>query len=188
MTRVIFVEELKNNLKDNVLDTTLNEQISFYNEYIDSEKRKGRAEEEILEELGDPKLLAKTIIQVHPGERKISQDADDIKKRNPYSKKETVNEDGSVFDERKEKEQEYEQNAYNENRTQYSPFGRVYGMSGIGCFLFAFVFLLIIWFIFKLIVGAGLVVFTGLSAAFGPTAACILLVILLIFLFSSKRK
>lgn len=188
MTRAVFIEELTVHLKDNVLDTTLHEQISFYNEYIDVEKRKGRKEEEVLEELGDPKLIAKTIIQVHPGERKISSDADEIKKRNPYAKKETVNEDGSIYDERMEKEREYEQNAYEENNNQYSQNRKVYGMSGIGCFLFVLIFILIVWAISKLIVGAGIIVFSGLTAAFGPVVAGFILVALFIFLFSRPRR
>ncbi len=43
--------------------TIVNENVKFYDEYIDGEIKKGRTEEEILQELGDPRLLAKTIME-----------------------------------------------------------------------------------------------------------------------------
>ena len=38
-------------------------QIQYYQGYIDGEMRKGKTEEEILDELGDPMLIAKTILE-----------------------------------------------------------------------------------------------------------------------------
>lgn len=37
------------------------ENVAYYNEYIDGEVRKGRSEAEVVEELGDPWAIAKTI-------------------------------------------------------------------------------------------------------------------------------
>lgn len=41
------------------------ENVRYYREYIDMEIRKGRSEEEVLESLGDPRLLAKSIIEAN---------------------------------------------------------------------------------------------------------------------------
>ena len=40
----------------------VNDNVAYYENYIDSEIRKGRSEKEVLNELGDPRLLARTII------------------------------------------------------------------------------------------------------------------------------
>ena len=40
----------------------VNENVAYYENYIDTEIKKGRSEEAVLEELGDPRWIAKTII------------------------------------------------------------------------------------------------------------------------------
>ncbi len=40
----------------------LNENMRYYEEYIHSQVRSGKTEQEVLNELGDPRLIAKTII------------------------------------------------------------------------------------------------------------------------------
>ena len=39
--------------------------VRYYQEYIDSEIRKGRNESEVMDQLGDPRLLAKSIIEAN---------------------------------------------------------------------------------------------------------------------------
>lgn len=68
MTRLKFTEELRKALSGRVSHTTVNENVSYYENYIDSEIKKGRREKEVLEELGDPRLIAKTIIDTAQGE------------------------------------------------------------------------------------------------------------------------
>ena len=41
------------------------ENVRYYQEYIDSEVRRGRSEREVLDQLGDPRLLAKSIIEAN---------------------------------------------------------------------------------------------------------------------------
>ena len=62
MTAEIFLTELREALDGSVSPAFINENIRYYEEYIDTEKRKGRSEEEVMEELGEPRLIAKTII------------------------------------------------------------------------------------------------------------------------------
>lgn len=62
MTAENFLSELKNALDGSISPSSVNENIRYYEEYIDTEKMKGRTEEEIMGELGDPRLIARTII------------------------------------------------------------------------------------------------------------------------------
>lgn len=62
MTKFEFSHKLRKALSGRVSHTVVNENVAYYENYIDTEIRKGRREEEVLEELGDPRLLAKTIV------------------------------------------------------------------------------------------------------------------------------
>ncbi len=61
MTKEQFLSSLEEALIGNISPSLINENIRYYEEYIETEKRKGRTEEEVMEELGDPRLIAKTI-------------------------------------------------------------------------------------------------------------------------------
>ena len=62
MNREQFLSELREALSGSISPSSVNENIRFYEEYLDTEIRKGRTEEEVLSELGDPRLIARTII------------------------------------------------------------------------------------------------------------------------------
>ena len=62
MTKFEFSEKLRKALSGRVSHVVVNENVSYYERYIDTEIKKGRSEKEVLEELGDPRLIAKTII------------------------------------------------------------------------------------------------------------------------------
>ena len=61
MTRDKFLQELRIALQGRVPQKEANEQLRYYENYIIEESRKGRTEAEVLAELGDPRLIAKTI-------------------------------------------------------------------------------------------------------------------------------
>ncbi len=61
MNRREFISGLRDALAGEIPDSVVEENVRFYNRYIDEELGKGRREEEILAELGEPRLLAKTI-------------------------------------------------------------------------------------------------------------------------------
>ncbi len=67
MTRVDFIEQLRQALQGNVNERTVQENVAYYNEYISEEVHKGKSEEEVLQMLGDPWVLAKTIIDAADG-------------------------------------------------------------------------------------------------------------------------
>ena len=62
MTKENFLSELREALNGSISPASVNENIRYYEEYIETEKQRGRGEEEIMEELGEPRLIARTII------------------------------------------------------------------------------------------------------------------------------
>lgn len=61
MTKQEFMTELQRALNGRMGSAKAAPHVAYYQEYIEIEMRKGRAEEEVLEELGSPRLLAKSI-------------------------------------------------------------------------------------------------------------------------------
>lgn len=70
MTKTEFLEKLRIELSSGVSPQVLQDNLSYYSQYIDEEMRKGRTEKEILDELGDPWILAKTIVDAQ-GEESV---------------------------------------------------------------------------------------------------------------------
>ncbi len=65
MDRYEFINVLRSALAGKVPATTLEDNVRYYEEYIDIQIRQGKSEEEVLSELGDPRLLARTIIEAN---------------------------------------------------------------------------------------------------------------------------
>ncbi len=65
MDRVEFIDKLQHALAGGLNSSGVAENVRYYREYIDVEIRKGRSEEEVLASLGDPRLLAKSIIEAN---------------------------------------------------------------------------------------------------------------------------
>ena len=62
MTKVEFLTKLKESLNNDLTGVIVQENIAYYDQYIADEIRKGRSEQEVLDELGDPWVIAQTII------------------------------------------------------------------------------------------------------------------------------
>lgn len=62
MSREEFLTELRKALQGKVSQQTVNENIQYYEEYILAESHKGKTEAEVIAGLGEPRLLAKSII------------------------------------------------------------------------------------------------------------------------------
>lgn len=58
-----FITRLQHSLAGALPGVQVAEHVRYYREYIDSEIRKGRGEAEVLAQLGDPRLLAKSMIE-----------------------------------------------------------------------------------------------------------------------------
>ena len=65
MDRTEFIEKLQRTLAGGLDSGQVAENVRYYREYIDSEIRKGRSESEVMDQLGDPRLLAKSIIEAN---------------------------------------------------------------------------------------------------------------------------
>lgn len=62
MTKQEFMEKLRLALTGKVPGNVVTENLQYYEDYINTEIRKGKSEEEVLAALGDPRLIARTII------------------------------------------------------------------------------------------------------------------------------
>lgn len=63
MDKTKFLEGLREALQGELSAAEINNQLLYYERYIDEELRKGRTEEDIFDELGAPRLIARTIIE-----------------------------------------------------------------------------------------------------------------------------
>ncbi len=63
MDRREFLEKLRSALSGKVSAGVIAENLDYYEDYINTEVRKGKSEEQVLSSLGDPRLLAKTIAE-----------------------------------------------------------------------------------------------------------------------------
>ena len=65
MTKNEFTETLRRHISSVGDYNFVNETVEYYQNYIEMEMRAGRTEEEVLDELGDPRLIAKSIMASH---------------------------------------------------------------------------------------------------------------------------
>lgn len=67
MERQEFLQKLKEALSGQVPPAVVQENLNYYDDYIRTECQKGRSEEDVMAELGDPRLIARTIEDATPG-------------------------------------------------------------------------------------------------------------------------
>lgn len=129
MNKVEFLNGLREALVLKMDERQMQEQLRYYGDYIDDEVRQGRAEIEVVEELGDPWALAKNLA----GNEVLEAE---------YIHHETMNEDGDVEP---------------EQRTRGTGQGKSFtwsSHSSLGCWIFAIIFFAILFGILYLLVGA----------------------------------
>lgn len=66
MSKKEFLKQLENKLSEALPSNAVQEHIYYYNDYIDNASREGKKEEEVIAELGDPILIARTILETNP--------------------------------------------------------------------------------------------------------------------------
>lgn len=88
MTKQEFIEKLRAALNGRVSPGLVAENINYYEDYINVEVRKGRAESEVLASLGDPRLIARTIIETngktHSGGYRYAEDTESYREYGQY--------------------------------------------------------------------------------------------------------
>ena len=62
MNKTEYVQTIEKSLVGYVSPQELQDTVAYYRDYIDMEIRKGRSEQEVLDQLGNPRLLVKSII------------------------------------------------------------------------------------------------------------------------------
>lgn len=62
MTKREFLAKLKESLENDLDSRSVQENLAYYSSYIEDETRRGRSEAEVLEELGDPWVIAQSVI------------------------------------------------------------------------------------------------------------------------------
>ena len=65
MDKEEFIMKLQHALAGGMSGSQIAEHVRYYREYLDSEIHKGRTEEEILRQLGEPRLLARSILDAN---------------------------------------------------------------------------------------------------------------------------
>lgn len=77
MSKQEFIDRLKAALNGRVAPNLVQENVNYYEEYINTQIRMGRSESEVLDTLGDPRLIAKTIIETSGQGRTDTYDGTD---------------------------------------------------------------------------------------------------------------
>lgn len=62
MSKQEFLDGLRRSLAGGMDSGEVNEHIKYYSDYIDSQIRRGNLEEEVMASLGEPRLIAKTLL------------------------------------------------------------------------------------------------------------------------------
>ena len=162
MNKKEFLKILKKSLTMSVEQDAIREQLDYYDKYISDEINKGRTEKEVIDELGDPRLIAKTIKTVS-GSDVITDSTTDNENKNDQSNNANSN----------------SQNRYNREFSGY-----VNNNNTIGCIIFGLVIFIIIYSILRfmgnLAYGVGTIAFSG------PIG--FLLVLALFYLFFGRGR
>lgn len=67
MEKQEFLEKLRQALGGKVSPEVMADTMDYYEEYINTELRLGRTSDEVMEALGDPRLIARTIVETKGG-------------------------------------------------------------------------------------------------------------------------
>ena len=62
MNKKEFLDILNEQLSGQMPEGTVSSHIQYYRNYIEEQRRTGRSEDDILSELGDPRLIARTLL------------------------------------------------------------------------------------------------------------------------------
>ena len=62
MTKRQFMEELRSSLEGMVSQAVIQENMNYYEDYINEQIRNGKNEQDVLNELGSPRLIARSIL------------------------------------------------------------------------------------------------------------------------------
>lgn len=81
MNKLEFIDSLRRSLSSINDYNFVNDTIAYYENYIETQVRMGKTEEQVMRELGDPRLIAKSIKATH-----VSEDADEQNEYQEFEK------------------------------------------------------------------------------------------------------
>lgn len=125
MSKEEFLKTLGRRLAQTLPQDQVTGHIRYYDQYIEEQKAAGRTEQQVLEELGDPLLIARTIMDTSPEEPQ------------------------SIWEESQNSRQGYE-----ESENEYGTSGKLHTVridTRVGCLVAAIVFILIAAFVLWLV-------------------------------------
>lgn len=67
MSKTEFLDILYNQLSGQIPEGSVAAHVQYYRNYIEDEQQKGRTETDILNDLGDPRLIARTLLDTEVG-------------------------------------------------------------------------------------------------------------------------
>ena len=67
MSKTVFLDILYNQLSGQMPEGSVAAHVQYYRNYIEDEQQKGRTETDILNDLGDPRLIARTLLDTEVG-------------------------------------------------------------------------------------------------------------------------
>jgi len=173
MDKQDFLEKLTLALTGQVLRSVIEENVSYYNQYIADEVRKGKPESQVLEELGDPRLIARSIIEANGGGNEMAG----------------VYEDSDSGEETRYGEARYNDEPYDEARYDaedpYCGEGRrsfhTFHISGFWFTLIVTIVLLLLLWLVGTIIG-------GIFMILGPILMPVLIIWMIYWLFKGPRR
>ncbi|MBR3288696.1 MAG: DUF1700 domain-containing protein [Lachnospiraceae bacterium] len=147
MNKNEFLRILRESLEMSLEKDAINEQLDYYDRYISDEVEKGRSEKEVIDELGDPRLIAKTI--------KTVSNSNDV----------TSSTENSYGDQQNRESSNGYRGTYNNSQSNNNRKYATYDTSGIGCVIAGLVAFIIISLILRMfgymVYGLGNLAFSG---------------------------
>lgn len=179
MTKQEFLDELRQSLSGEVSSESIMDSYRYYSTYIEDEMRSGKSEEQVVEELGRPSLIARSIIAAHTGEREADEIyTEDGKtrrvKNNPFAQ-------GNMFSGKSEAEKEQEKTEKEQRKREKKPFVFDFG-AWYAKVLYVLLFIILILIVLGLIrIGFWVIVHLGI-----PILLLLGIIYLLMYIFQKK--
>lgn len=87
MDKMEFLDQLQVSLNGKLKEEQVADNLQYYNDYVEEQMRRGRTEKEIMEALGSPRLIARTILDANKAYDEMVSTADEVEPDNKRSEK-----------------------------------------------------------------------------------------------------
>lgn len=94
MNRQEFIQKLREALENDLSGRIVQDNLNYYCQYIADEIKKGRAEQEVVDELGDPWMIARTIIDTQTVQQGSEASGDYTSQEQSYDRPDPFKKEG----------------------------------------------------------------------------------------------